>query len=75
MVEQPRTDEQIQRDVIEALIADQRVDSAAINVDVVGGAVYLTGVVPDVEQKQLARAIARRTKGVLDVVDEIGVLG
>ncbi len=66
-----RTDEDIRADVIDALAADVRVDESGINVDVVDGTVYLTGVVPTLVQKRIARYIAGRIKGVLDVDNEL----
>lgn len=57
--------------MLDALAADVRVDESGINVDVVGGTVYLTGVVPTLVQKRNANYIASRIKGVLDVDNEL----
>lgn len=59
--------------MLDALANDARVDAGGINVDVVQGTVYLTGVAPSVPEKRAAREIAGRIKGVLVVDDDIQV--
>lgn len=68
-----KSGEDIRRDVWDALVADVRVDESGINVDVVDGTVYLTGVVPTLVQKMIARRIVGRMKGVLDVDNELQI--
>lgn len=65
------TDETIRDDVWAALVNDVRVDETGINVDVAGGTVYLTGIVPSLFEKKTAAEIAARTRGVLDVDNEL----
>jgi osmotically-inducible protein OsmY len=71
MVTRSSTD--IQHDVIDALTADIRVDASNIDVDVVGGVVYLRGTVPTYYEKRVATEIVNRIKGVVDVVNELRV--
>lgn len=66
-----RSDSDIREDVIDALNADVRVDESGISVDVVGGTVYLTGVVPTLIQKRVAGQIAGRIKGVIAVQNDL----
>lgn len=68
-----RSDEEIRRDVLDALANDARVDESGINVDVVEGTVYLTGVALSAPEKRVAKEVASRIKGVLSVEDEIQV--
>jgi osmotically-inducible protein OsmY len=69
----PTKDETIRDEVTEALANDVRVDESGINVDVVGGTVYLTGVAPSLFQKRTAEEIVGRIRGVLDVDNELQV--
>ncbi len=66
-----RSDENIRQDVLDALAADARIDESGINVDVVDGTVYLTGVVPSIIQKRTAQNIIGRIKGILAVNNDI----
>ncbi|MBI2953986.1 MAG: BON domain-containing protein [Chloroflexi bacterium] len=66
-----RSDDETCKAVGDALAADVRLDGSGINVDVVGGTVYLTGVVPTLVQKRIAQEIAVRIKGVLDVDNQL----
>jgi hypothetical protein len=52
-----------------ALLASDKVDTSALNVDTVNSAVYLRGYVPTLEQRTLAEEIANNT-----VADEIAVV-
>ena len=70
---EPIADETLRDEVTTALKNDVRVDETGINVDVVGGTVYLTGVVPSLFEKRTAAEIAARIKGVLDVDNELQV--
>ncbi|MBI2864961.1 MAG: BON domain-containing protein [Chloroflexi bacterium] len=69
-----REDDRIKHDVKDALMADSRLDVSGLNVDVVGGTVYLTGVIPSLVQKRTARQVIGRIKGVLKVLDELKVV-
>ena len=52
-------------------IADQSLN--AVNIETVRNRVYLTGVVPTVEEKQRARELAFKVVGVLTVVNDLEV--
>jgi len=69
-----RTDAEIQYEVRAALYADRRVISDNVVVDVRQGVVTLGGSVPGAEQRQVARRIAERIKGVRKVVDDLTVI-
>ena len=62
-----RTDIQIEQDVRQELIWDDRVNAADITVSVVNGEVTLSGTVPNYTQRGLASADAWRIAGVTDV--------
>ena len=68
-----RADVDVSRDVVDALTSDIRVDAGNIDVDVIGGVVYLRGSVPSYYEKRIATEIANRIKGVVDVVNELRV--
>lgn len=68
-----RSDLDIKQDVLDALKSDIRIDASRIDVDVVGGVVYLRGSVPSYYEKRTATTIANRIKGVVDVVNELRV--
>jgi len=68
-----RTDLDVKRDVTDALTSDIRVDAQNVDVDVVGGVVYLRGSVPSYYEKRVATEIANRIKGVVDVINELRV--
>lgn len=69
-----KNDDHIRHDVIDALMSDSRLDASGVNVDVAGGSVYLTGAIPSLAQKRIARQVVGRIKGVLDVDDEVKVV-
>ncbi len=68
-----RSDLDVKQDVVNALSSDIRVDATNVDVDVVGGVVYLRGSVPSYYEKRTATTIANRIKGVTDVVNELRV--
>ena len=68
------TDDNIQSAVRTELASDPRLtDADEIAVEAYGGAVTLRGTVGSFAQRRAAVADARRTRGVFDVYDEIGV--
>jgi osmotically-inducible protein OsmY len=68
------TDDNIQSAVRTELASDPRLPYAdEIAVEAYGGAVTLRGTVGSFAQRRAAVADARRTRGVFDVSDEIGV--
>lgn len=68
-----RTDAQIQKDVLNELKWDVRVDETDVGVQVHQGIVTLTGNVNAYIKKTAARDAAHRVFGVLDVVDQLQV--
>jgi osmotically-inducible protein OsmY len=68
-----RTDEQIQRDVLEELKYDARVQPNEIGVAVKDGVVTLTGWVDSYTKRWAAEEAAHRVKGVKAVANEIEV--
>jgi hypothetical protein len=57
-----------------ALLASDKMDTSAVNVDTVDGTVHLRGYVPSVDQKALAEEIARNTVAAgTSVVNELAV--
>jgi len=68
-----RTDEQIQRDVLEELRWDARVQSNEIGVSVTDGVVSLTGWVDSYTKKWVAERTAHRVRGVRAVANDIEV--
>src|SRR6202011_6139505 len=68
-----RTDEDIQRDVLEELKWDARVKPNEIGVAVKGGIVSLTGEVDSFMKKWAAEEAALRIKDVKSVVNDIEV--
>ena len=69
-----RSDLEIQREALDSLRSDVRLDVTHLSVDVGGGIVYLRGSVPTVWQRRIARDVANRLKGVVDVVNELRVI-
>ena len=69
-----RTDSQIRRDVKAALIGDPATDAFEIDVDVVDGAVTLTGEVDSWAERTLAIDAAKGVRGVRSVLDTIEVV-
>lgn len=68
-----RTDEQIQRDVLEELAWDVRVQPNDIGVTVRDGVVTLTGWVDSTAAKWAAERCAQRVRGVRVVADDVEV--
>ncbi|MGN9779020.1 BON domain-containing protein [Micromonospora sp. H33] len=68
-----RTDAQIQRDVLEELAWDPRVQPQEIGVSVHDGVVTLTGWVDDYARKWAAQRCAQRVRGVRAIADELEV--
>ncbi|SRR5579883_535015 len=68
-----RTDDQIQKDVLNELKWDPRVQSTEIGVAVKDGIVTLTGWVNSYTKKWAAEEIAHRVRGVLAVANDIEV--
>lgn len=66
-----RTDDEIRRDVADALIGDVRLDLEELNVEVSDGTVTLRGIAPDYYQKSIAAEVASRIKGVSAVADQL----
>ena len=66
-------DNEIQRDVESELKWTPEVDDTDVSIKVQGGAVTLTGFVPDSFQKYRAERAARRVKGVAAVANDIQV--
>ena len=57
-----------------ALLASNKMDTSAVNVDTVNGTVHLRGYVPTVDQKTLAEEIAKNTVAAgTSVVNELAV--
>jgi hyperosmotically inducible periplasmic protein len=55
------------------LVAEKPSNLTKVNVDVTDGTVYLTGNVESAEQKMRAEALAKDTKGVRSVVNNLQV--
>jgi hypothetical protein len=70
----PRTDEEIQRDVLDELKWDTRVRPNEIGVAVKDGIVTLTGRVDSYSKKLAAEATAHRVHNVKAVVNDIEVI-
>ena len=68
-----KTDSQLQRDVMDELRWEPKVDHAHIGVAATNGVVTLSGFVPDYTQKYSAEAAARRVAGVRAIAEEIQV--
>jgi len=68
-----KSDAEIQRQVLQELVWDPRVDAAEIGVQVKAGIVTLTGAIESYAKKIAAREAAHRVAGVLDVADELKV--
>ncbi len=68
-----KSDSELQRDVMDELKWDPRVDHAQIGVTAKGGVVTLSGFVPTYAEKMAAEKAARRVKGVRAIAEEIEV--
>ena len=68
-----KSDVEIQRDVLEELKWDTRVEAPEVGVEVDDGVVTLTGAVSSYAKKIAAQNAAHRVVGVLDVVNDLRV--
>jgi osmotically-inducible protein OsmY len=68
-----KTDEQLQKDVLEELRWEPSITASAIGVCVDNGVVVLTGTVPTYAEKYAAEGAARRVAGVRAIAEEIQV--
>lgn len=68
-----RSDDEIRRDVIDALATDPATDSYAISVKVDGGNVTLSGKVDSYGEKYLCNEVAKGVRGVKKVTEEIKI--
>lgn len=66
-----RTEDEIERDVIDALIGDVRLSLRGLNVVVSEGKVTLRGDAPNFYQRCVAERVVSRIKGVTEVVNEL----
>lgn len=66
-------DQEIERDVREALVKNTRIDMTEINASVINGEVRLTGRVPSYVLKRIAEYVAFTVPGVVNVVNELVV--
>lgn len=66
-----RTDDEIKRDVEEALWSNPEIDEGDIGVTAIRGVITLTGFVREHSQLWLAEDLAKRAPGVLAVVNDI----
>lgn len=69
----PKSDADIQRDVLRELSWDTRVGAAEVGVQVKEGVVALTGSVASWAKKMAAQEASHRVNGVLDVVNDLEV--
>lgn len=67
----PKSDAQIQRDVLEELRVDRRVAETDVGVTVLHGVVTLAGTLPSWAMKMAAQEAAHRVEGVLDVANDL----
>jgi osmotically-inducible protein OsmY len=68
-----KTDSQIQRDVLQELTWDPRVEETDVGVEVDQGVVTLTGTVGSYAKRLAAQEAAHRVQGVLDVANDVRV--
>ncbi|HVW07179.1 MAG TPA: BON domain-containing protein [Bryobacteraceae bacterium] len=68
-----RPDDDIAREIRHAFKLDNDVPDERIRVQVESGAVTLNGTVDSMVQKETAEALARRSHGVLGVINKINV--
>jgi len=68
-----KTDEQLQKDVLDELKWDPRIKASEIGVSVNDGVVALTGTVPTLAEKWAAERAARRVSGVRAIAEEIHI--
>ncbi|MFL5723988.1 MAG: BON domain-containing protein [Chloroflexota bacterium] len=68
-----RSDERIQEEVNDRLMADDRIDASEIEVQVKAGEATLTGTVPDRWMKRMAEDLVEQVMGVREVMNHIRV--
>ena len=68
-----KSDSDLQRDVLDELKWDPRVDHSQIGVTARDGVITLSGFVPDYARKRAAEKAARRVSGVRAIAEEIEV--
>jgi osmotically-inducible protein OsmY len=73
MTSEPRTDEQIQRDVVAELQWDSRVQPSEVGISVKSGIVTLSGHVDSYYKKWAVEEAALRVRGVVAVANELEV--
>jgi hyperosmotically inducible protein len=71
--DKPVSDDEIYDNVRIRLASDQVVKGGALNVEVKQGVVTLSGVVDNEKQKDRATKLAKKVKGVKQVVNNIGL--
>ena len=67
-------DEAIATDIVGALKRHSLVDAERVELRVADGVVSLSGSVPSPRARRLAREVARRTAGVIDVRDNLSIV-
>lgn len=72
---QPRGDDEIQEAVVAALHSDAATTDLAVEVEVQDGVVFLRGVVPSLDDVDLAEGVAARVPGIEEVREELQVEG
>lgn len=68
-----RTDEEIYKDVMEALLENPATDAYEIKAAVTDGVVTLTGAVDSWQEKQLCAQVVKGVKGIKDIENEVEV--
>jgi osmotically-inducible protein OsmY len=68
-------DAEIERDIRAALLKNTRLDLTEMNIDVTDGIATLTGGVANFTQKRIAEFVAFAVPGVVDVVNELYIIG
>lgn len=68
-----RSDEQIKKEIVDALYWDQRIDASNIEVSVDAGVVTLNGAVPTYGELSAVRANVWSIEGVVNCVDNVAV--
>lgn len=68
-----RTDEQVRRDVSQALLYDAATDAYEVKVSVEKGVAFLRGKVSSFAERELAERVSRGVSGVSDVKNELSV--
>jgi osmotically-inducible protein OsmY len=68
-----RTDEEIYKDVMDALLENPATDAHEIKASVTDGVVTLTGAVDSWQEKQLCAQVVKGVKGIKDIENEVEV--